>query len=102
MPTSSYGNYVYFKNSIDAPKQNNNKFILNQEPDFYITSLSNLMDETLTLVPNLFVNKMVKMDDQTYQGCVSVIKFCITEQRKSTNGTNGCGKRKREKYFELC
>ena len=33
---------------------------MDQESYFYITSLSNLMDETLTFIPNLFVNKMVK------------------------------------------
>ena len=72
------------------------------EPYVYITSLSNFMDETLILLPKLFVNKMVKMDEQTYQSCGSVIKSCKKDQRKSTNGTNVYCKRIREKYFELC
>ena len=62
MPDYTYVDYVYFNNNIYAPKEHHIKFILNQELDFYITSLSNLMDETLTLLPKLFVNKMVKMD----------------------------------------
>ena len=60
MPAYTYGNYVYLNNSIDAPKENHNQLILGQEPNFYITSLSNLMDETLKLLPKLFVNKMIK------------------------------------------
>ena len=58
-----------------APKEHHNKLILNQEPDFYITSLSNLMDETLTLLPNLFVDKMVK------NGWKDLSKFWINYQR---------------------
>ena len=42
------------------------------------------------------------MDEQTYQSCGSVIKSFTMEERKSTNGTNLCGKRRRENYFELC
>ena len=60
MPAYSYGDCVYFNNIIDAPKDHHNQFILNQEPCFYITSLFNLMDETLSLLPTLFVYKMVK------------------------------------------
>ena len=60
MPDYTYGDYVCFNNNIDAPKEHHNQFILNQEPYFYITSLSNLMDDTLTLLPRLFFNKMVK------------------------------------------
>ena len=59
-PAYTYGEYVYFNKNIDAPKEYHNQFILNQEPYLYITSLSNLMDETLTLFTKLFVNKMVK------------------------------------------
>ena len=60
MPTYTYGDYVYFNNIIDAPKEHHNKFILDQEPSFNITSLSNLMDEAWTLLHMLFVNKMIK------------------------------------------
>ena len=45
--------------------------------------------------------KWLKTDEQTYQSCGSVIKSCKMKQRKSTNGTNAYGKRKRDKYFEL-
>ena len=60
MTAFTYDDYVYFNNNIDAPKEHNNQFILNQELDLYITSLSNFMDGTLTLSPKLFVNKMVE------------------------------------------
>ena len=59
MTDYTYGHYVYFNNIIDSPKDHN-QFILNQEPDFYITSLFNFMDETFTLLPELFVDKMIK------------------------------------------
>ena len=102
MPAYTYGDYVYFNNSTDAPKEHHNQLILNQEPDFYTTSLSNLMDETLTLLTKLFFNKRIKMDELSYQICGSVIKICETEYRKSTKRINVCGKRKRDKYFESC
>ena len=54
------GDYVYLNNNIDAPKEHHNQLTLNQELDFYITLLPNLIDETLTLFTNLFVNKMEK------------------------------------------
>ena len=58
------------------------------------------MDDTLTLVPNIFVNKMVdKLDWQTYQSCFSAIKNCKMKQIKWTNGTNVCGKKKGEIIF---
>ena len=97
----TYVNYVYFKDSIDAPKEHHNQLILNQESYSYITSLSKFIDETLTLLHRLLVDKLKKMNEQTYQSCGSVIKIRKTEQRKSKNGTNVCGKINREKYFEL-
>ena len=60
MPDYTYDDYVYFHNSVDAPKEHHNYFILNQKLDFYITSLSKLMDDTLTSFPNLFVDGMIK------------------------------------------
>ena len=60
MPDYTYGGYVYFNDIIDALKENRNQFILSQEPDFYTTSLSNLMDETLTLLRKFFFNKIIK------------------------------------------
>ena len=101
MPFYTYGGCVYFNNKIDAPQEHHNKFIFNRELDFYIASLSNFMDETLTLLPELFVNKMVKNGCKTYQSCGSVIKSCIMEQ-KQINVTNVCGKIKGEEYLELC
>ena len=61
MPYYTYGYCVYFNNNIDAPREHHNQFILNQGQDFYITSLSNLMDGILKLLPKLFVNKVIKM-----------------------------------------
>ena len=57
MVSYTYGDYVYFSNNIDAPKEHHNQLILNQEPYFYITSLSNLMEATLTLLPKIFLIK---------------------------------------------
>ena len=34
MPDYTFGDYVCFKNIINVPKEHNNKFICNQEPDF--------------------------------------------------------------------
>ena len=58
MPACTYSDYVYFNDNIDALKEHHNQLILNQEPDFYITSLSNLMDDTLTFLTKLFFNTM--------------------------------------------
>ena len=60
MPAYTYGYNVYFNNIIDSTWEHHNQFILNQEPDFYVTSLSNFMYETFTLLSELFVDKMVK------------------------------------------
>ena len=60
MQAYTYGDYVYLNHDIDAPKKHHNQFIFNQELDYYITSLSNFMNETLTLLPKLFVNKWFK------------------------------------------
>ena len=60
MPVYTYGYYFYLNNSIDATKEHHNKLILHQEPDIYITSVSNFMYETLPFLPKLFINKMVK------------------------------------------
>ena len=79
MPDYIYGDWVYFNNIIDAPTEHNNKLILNQEPYFYITSLSKLMDETFTSLSDLFVDKMIK---EWHQSCGSVIKNCKMEQTK--------------------
>ena len=60
MPSYTYDYYVFLNNIIDAPKEHYIQFILNQEPYFYITSLSNMMDKTWILLPKLFANKMEK------------------------------------------
>ena len=54
MPGYTYGDYVYFNNSIDKPKEHHNHLILNQNPIFCITSLSKLMDDTFTSLTKLF------------------------------------------------
>ena len=38
MPDYNYCDYFYLNNSINAPKEYHNQFILNQDTDFYITS----------------------------------------------------------------
>ena len=57
MPDYTYGDYVYLNKIVLSPNKHHNQFILNKEPDFYITALSNLMDETLTLLPKVFLIK---------------------------------------------
>ena len=61
------------------------------------------MYETFTLLPKLFVDKMIKkMDELPHQSCGSVIKSYKMERIKSTTGTNVCGKINGDKYFVLC
>ena len=60
MPDYTYGDFFYLDNSIYAPKGHHNQLILNQGPNFYITSLSKFMDETFTSLPKLFVDGMIK------------------------------------------
>ena len=60
MTTYTYGDCVYFNTNINLPKEHYNKMILNQEPDFYIPSLSKLMDETFTTFTKLFMDIMIK------------------------------------------
>ena len=38
MSAFTCGNFVYFKDNDDLPKNHHNFFILNQEPEFTITS----------------------------------------------------------------
>ena len=54
MPAYKNCDYVYFNKRIEAPKEYHNQLILYQEPYFYITSLSNVLGETLTFLSNLF------------------------------------------------
>ena len=82
MPSYTYGDFLFIYNIIDATKEHHNKFIFNQEPDFYIASLSKLMDGTFTLLPKLFFDKMIKTDELSYQSCGSVIKSCKIEPKK--------------------
>ena len=60
IPDYTYGVYVYFICSIDELKEHHDNLILNQEPNFYITSLSKLMDDTFTSFPRLFVDEMIE------------------------------------------
>ena len=52
VPGYTYGDYVYFNNSFDEPKKHHIHFILNHNPNFYITSLSKFIDDTFTSLPN--------------------------------------------------
>ena len=54
--------------------EHNNQFILNQEPDF-IKSLSYLMDNILTMLLGLFVNKMIEY------GCTNISKLWLSYQK---------------------
>ena len=54
------------------------------------------MDETLTLLPKSFVNKMIKNWMEIHIKVVAQLsKFVNWNQKKLTNGTNLCGNRKR-------
>ena len=91
-----YGDYIYFENMIDTPNEDHNKLVLNQIPDFLITSPSKLMDETFESLPKLFVDRMQKKNDEfaisklriSYQnsmyGTKRIDKWnkCITKERK--------------------
>ena len=65
MPEYTYGGYVYFKNMTDTPNKNHHNFILNQIPDFHITSPFKLMDDIVESITKLFVDKMKKMNEIT-------------------------------------
>ena len=52
----TYGDYVYFNNSIDEPKEHHNNLILSQKPNFYITSLSKFMGDIFTSLRKLSVD----------------------------------------------
>ena len=86
MPYYSYGGYVYFNDSMDAPKEIHNHFILNEKLNIYITSLSKFMDDSFTSLPKLFIGEIIKMAELLYQSCVSVINSCKMEQKQSTDG----------------
>ena len=52
--------FHFFDNNVDTPREINNNFILNQKPDFYITEMLKLMDDTFTSLPKVFVDDMIK------------------------------------------
>ena len=56
MPGYNYGDYVYFNNITDKPKEHHNHFILNNNPNFYITSLLKLVNDMFTSLTNLFAD----------------------------------------------
>ena len=47
MSAYTYADYIDFRNMTDAPNEYHNHFILNQIPDFYITSMLKVMDDTV-------------------------------------------------------
>ena len=76
MKAYNYGKYVYFNNSIDAPKEHHDGLILNQKPKLYITSLSKLMANSFTSLLKSFVDK---------NESITISKLEISYQ-KSSNG----------------
>ena len=76
----TYGGYVYLNNMTDTTNEHHDNFILNQVLDFYITSLSNLMDGMFESFTKLFVDRMLKMDELPCTSCVLVIKIQCMEQ----------------------
>ena len=60
MEAYTYGDYIYFKNMTDTPNKDYNNFILNQIPDFHITSPFKLMDDIFESLPMVTVDKIQK------------------------------------------
>ena len=69
MVSQTYVDYVYFKNMTDMPYEHHNHFILNHIQDIYITSTLKFMYEIFESLPNLFVDKILKMDECSYLNC---------------------------------
>ena len=60
MPYYTYGGYVCINKKYDAPEDHHIQSILKTHSDIYITSLFELMDESLQDLPKLFVDKNIK------------------------------------------
>ena len=60
MEDYNYDDYVYFNNIIDTQNEHHNNFILNQIPDFHITSPFKSMDDVFEPLPELFVDRIKK------------------------------------------
>ena len=58
MPYYTYGDYVIFINMTDTPNEHHKSFILNQIPDFHITSPFKLCDDIFENFPISFADKM--------------------------------------------
>ena len=87
MSVYTYFDYIYFKIITDKSNGHHNHLILNQIPDFHITSPFKLSDDIFESLTNLFVDKMIKMDKITCSNCGSVITSQCTEQKESKNGS---------------
>ena len=61
----TYGNYVYLKNRTDTTNEHHNNFILNQIPDFHITSPFKFCDDRFESLTKLSVDNLYKMDKIT-------------------------------------
>ena len=60
MPSYIYDDYVYFKNMTDTPNEHHNNFILNQIPDFNITSPFKWCYNLFELLPKLSIDTRLK------------------------------------------
>ena len=60
MPYYTYGDYMYINTKYDASEDHNNRSILKTHPHIYITSLSDLMDESLQYLRKLFFDEIIK------------------------------------------
>ena len=88
MKAYTYGDSVYFRNRTGIPNEHHNNFILNQIHDMYIISPLKFMDEIFESLPNLSVDKMIKIDECPNKKYGSVIKSKFREQRESSNRKN--------------
>ena len=77
MTAYTFGDYIFFDDIIDVPKEHYNQLALNKETRFYKTSLSNLMDKTLALLPKLFINEMMNLWMKSYNKVVSQLSKVI-------------------------
>ena len=69
MEAYNYGDYFYFKNMTDIPNEHHNHFISNQIQSMYMTPKLKYTCEIFEFLPNLFVDKCLKMDECPHTNC---------------------------------
>ena len=78
----NYGDCVYFNNMNETPNEHHNNFILNQIPDFHITSPFKFCDDRFESLTKLSVDNLYKMDEITCPKNGPFITSQCMEQKK--------------------